>query len=184
MMKHFIIIIFLISAWDAFPQEAVKPRPSPTEVVTCRYKDAYLKIVYSRPQKRGREVFGKLVPYGQVWRTGANEATEMTISRDIKINGTELKAGNYSIFTIPEKSVWTIIINSDLGLWGAYNYNPTMDVLRFEVPVIVPTAIGMSDTVYEAFTIWIDQKNEKAEIQMAWDKSKVTLSVQFLEPKQ
>src|SRR5688572_31274397 len=100
-------------------QEAVKPRPSPLAIAAIRYKDAYIKVTYSQPLKRGREIFGKVVPFDQVWRTGANEATEITTTKNIQINGTLLKAGTYSLFTIPQKEKWTIIINSELGLWGA-----------------------------------------------------------------
>jgi hypothetical protein len=154
------------------------PRPSPLSMITAHYKDTYLKITYSQPHKKGRTVFGSLVPFDQVWRTGANEATEITVTRDIKINGLELRAGSYSLFTIPSPDKWTVIINADLGLWGSYNYNPKMDVLRFEVPVTIP-----ADVVYEPFTLWMDQKNDKADLFMAWDKTKVTISLQFLEPK-
>ncbi len=159
-------------------QEAIKPRPSPLAIVSARYKDTYLKITYSQPHKRERTVFGSLVPYGQVWRTGANEATEITVTRDILINNIPLKAGNYSVFTIPEKESWTIVLNADLGLWGAYNYNSKMDVLRFNVPSQL-----MQGAVYEPFTIMIDQKNDKAEIILAWDSLQVRIPVQFNEPK-
>jgi len=119
-----------------------------------------------------------VVPYGQVWRTGANEATEVTVTRDILVNGTLLKAGTYSLFTIPEKSRWTIIFNSDLGLWGSYNYNPKMDILRFQA-----TVQPLTDIVYEPFTILIEAKNEKAEIRLLWDNASVSFPLQFLEPK-
>ena len=177
-MKRLCPLLPLLFSLTAFAQEAVKPRPSPLAIVSARYKDTYLKITYSQPSKRDREVFGQLVPFNQVWRTGANEATEMTITRDMKINGIDLKAGNYSIFTIPEKDKWTILLNSDLGLWGAYNYNTKMDVLKFDVPVV-----PLTDVVYESFTIIIDQKNDKADLLMAWDTTKVIIPIQFLEPK-
>ena len=147
-------------------------------MVTGRYKNTYLKITYCRPHKRGRELFGKLVPYGQVWRTGANQATEMTVTQDIMVNSTLLKAGTYSLFTIPGTEKWTIIFNSDLGLWGSYNYNSKMDVLRFEVPVRLSTS-----AIYEPFTITIDQKNDSAEIILLWDKVNVGFPVAFMEPK-
>jgi hypothetical protein len=156
---------------------AQAPRPSPVAIASARYKDSYLKVVYGQPQKKGREIFGQLVPFGQVWRTGANEATELTITRDIKINNMDLRAGNYSLFTIPEKDKWIIILNADLGLWGSYNYNIKSDVLRFDAPVM-PTA-----EPFEAFTIQIDQKNDKADLIMTWDKTRVTIPIQFSEPK-
>jgi hypothetical protein len=100
-----------------------------------RYKDTYIKITYCQPRTRGREIFGALVPYGQVWRTGANEATEITLTKDVFINGMMITAGTYSVFTIPDKEKWVIIFNKELGLWGSYNYNYKNDLIRFEVPI-------------------------------------------------
>jgi hypothetical protein len=161
-----------------YAQETIPPKPSPLAVVSVRYKDCYLKITYSQPHKRGRKIFGGLVPYGQVWRTGANEATEVTLTQDILVNGTLLKAGTYSLFTIPDQSSWTIIFNSDLGLWGSYNYNPKTDVLRFQA-----TPKPLADIVYEPFTILIEAKNDKAEVRLLWDTLSVDFPLQFLEPK-
>lgn len=172
-------ILFLLFIPDfASAQESVKPRPSPLTIVTAQYKDTYLKITYSQPHKKGRQVFGSLVPYNKVWRTGANEATEITITRDILINKFTLKAGTYSVFTIPEKDKWTIIINQDLGLWGSYNYNAKRDVTRFDVPVQ-----NLANIVYEAFTIEMEQKNNVADLVLMWDKVKVVIPIQFNEPK-
>lgn len=176
-MKYLLLLGFVMLSGTATAQEAAKPRPSPLVVVSGRYKDTYIKITYSQPNKRGREIFGTLVPYDQVWRTGANEATEMTISRDIKLNGFDLKAGTYSLFTIPKKEAWTILINSDLGLWGSYNYNAKMDILKFDIP-----STPVNEFVYEVFTILIDPKNSKADLILAWDKIKVIIPIQFQEP--
>jgi hypothetical protein len=159
-------------------QEALPPKPSPLAMVAVRYKDTYFKITYSQPHKRGRELFGALVPYGQVWRTGANEATEVTLTKDVIVNGTPLKAGTYSLFTIPEKDRWTIIFNSDLGLWGSYNYNPKTDVLRFQANVQ-----SLHEIIYEPFTVVIDAKNEKADVRLLWGNVSVSFPLQFLEPK-
>jgi hypothetical protein len=180
MNKTFFIVLILSmgAAIESTGQDAIKPRPSPLAVVNARYKDTYIKITYSQPHKRGRIIFGNVVPYGEVWRTGANEATEITLTRDILINNQPLKAGTYTLFTIPDKDMWTIIINSDVGLWGSYNYNPKMDVLRFQVPAQV-----MQGAVYEPFTILIDQKNDKGDIVLLWDSIQVRIPVQFNEPK-
>ncbi|NOS54834.1 MAG: DUF2911 domain-containing protein [Cyclobacteriaceae bacterium] len=169
-----LIVLPLLSS----AQLALQPRVSPLSIVTARYKDVYLKIVYSQPQKRGREVLGKLVPYGQVWRTGANEATEITLTKDMVFNSQKLKAGTYSVFTIPNQTSWTIIVNTDLGLWGSYNYNQKMDVMRFEVPA--ETIIG---AIYEPFTITIDQKTENAIVSLLWDKTRISFPIQFIETK-
>lgn len=174
-----LLLTFLPFFYSAIAQEAIKSRPSPLALATARYKDAYLKITYSQPHKKGREIFGKLVPYGEVWRTGANEATELTLTRDVIINSQTVKAGTYSLFTIPGKENWTIIINSDVGLWGAYNYTSKLDVLRFDVPVE-----SLEDVVYEPFTIAINTKADKAEVSLLWDRSKVSFLVQFQEPRQ
>jgi Protein of unknown function (DUF2911) len=156
-------------------QEPVTNRPSPVAIISMRYKDAYVKVTYSRPSKRGREIFGKLVPYGQVWRTGANEATEITLTHNIQIQGTLLKAGTYSLFTIPEKDSWTIIINNELGLWGSYNYNSKLDQMRIVVPVQI-----MADEFYEQFTIRFDQRNDVADLVMAWDNVRISIPIKFI----
>lgn len=175
--KIFLVIaILFILQHQVSAQTAVVPRPSPVAIVSARYKEAYFKITYSQPHKKGRQIFGKLVPYGKIWRTGANEATELTITKNIQLNGTLLPAGTYSIFTIPEKEKWTIIINSDLGLWGSYNYNEALDVMRFEVPVQEISG----ETVFEPFTIQLVQKNEVADLLMMWDKTKVSIPVKFI----
>jgi hypothetical protein len=175
----FLFVLFIILSRAGVAQENLKQRLSPLTAVSIRYKEAYLKIIYSQPQKHGREIFGKLVPFGAVWRTGANEATEITLTQDILINNLQLNAGTYSIFSIPDKEKWTIIINKDLGQWGAYNYNQKTDVLRFDVPVkSIP-----NDLVYEPFTIRIDQKTDTAEIFLLWDKTQVSFPIQFIEPK-
>ncbi|MFM7429826.1 MAG: DUF2911 domain-containing protein [Flammeovirgaceae bacterium] len=173
-----LLITLLFITEVGFSQLAVTPRPSPLAIATARYKDTYLKIVYSQPHKRGREIFGKTVPYNQVWRTGANETTEITITKDILINNQPLKAGTYSLLTIPNKGNWTIIVNSDVGMWGSYNYNIKQDILRFDVSVET-----LTEVVYEPFTILIDQKTDKATISLLWDKTKVTFPIQFQEQK-
>lgn len=175
-MKNSFLLFCLIflTPFIATAQEAVQPRPSPLAITSMRYKNTYVKIVYSQPHKRGREIFGGLVPFGEVWRMGANEATEITLTQDILINAVLLKAGTYSIFTIPDKIKWTIIINSDVGLWGAYNYNPKLDVMRFDIPV------QETDTVYEALTMAFDQNNDKADLNISWDRTKVTIPIRFI----
>lgn len=160
-------------------QEAVSPRPSPLAIVSCRYKDSYLKIVYSQPHKRGREIFGKLVPYEKVWRTGANEATEITVTRDVFVAGQMLAAGAYTIFTIPFQDHWVIIFNKDLGQWGDYNYNQQTDALR----IVAPAGPIDGGVVYEPFTILIDQRNNKGDISFLWDKTKASFPIEFVEPK-
>lgn len=159
----------------AIAQEPVVNRPSPLAVISMRYKDAYVKITYSSPSKLGREIFGKLVPYGQVWRTGANEATEITVTKNILIQGTLLKAGTYSLFTIPQKENWTVIINNEVGLWGSYNYNSKLDQMRLVVPVQ-----KLNDEFYERFTMRFDQRNDVADLIIAWDNVRISIPIKFI----
>lgn len=174
MRARFILLFFLLSVASSLKaQELLKLRPSPLAIAAVRYQDHYVKITYSQPQKRNREIFGELVPYGKIWRTGANEATEITTTKDIVVNNILLKAGTYSLFTIPEKDKWTIVINTDVGMWGAYNYNPKKDLWRFEVPS------QTTDKIYEAFTISFDQRNEVADLLIMWDNVKVSIPFKF-----
>lgn len=174
--KFFLYILpfFVAATISTVAQEAIKSRPSPLAIAAIRYKDSYIKITYSQPQKRGREIFGKLVPFDEVWRTGANEATELTTTKNIQINGTLLRAGTYSLFTIPQKDSWTVIINGEVGLWGAYNYNSKLDVLRFNIPV------SATEVVYESFTIQFDHRNEVADLLLYWDKTRISIPVKFI----
>lgn len=169
-----VIGIFILSN-DLLAQEPVQPRPSPLEMVTMKYEDTYVKITYCRPHKKGREIFGQLVPYGQVWRTGANEATEITITKPLKIGGQNLEEGTYSIFSIPKESKWTIIINKDLGEWGAFRYNEEHDKLRLEAEA------EQIDEIYEPFTIEFEQSGlKKTNLLLIWDKTKVVIPIEFL----
>jgi hypothetical protein len=168
-------LLVLLISFSSYSQEKIKPRPSPLAVVAIKYRDSYVKITYSQPHKNNRSVFGSLVPYGQVWRTGANEATEITLTKDLKLNGSVLKAGTYSMFSIPEKDHWTIIVNSEVGLWGSYNYNTTLDVMRFDVPAQI--GIGL---IYEPFTMAFDQQNEMANLLIMWDNVKITIPIKFI----
>jgi hypothetical protein len=174
-LAYLLSLSLLVFSFHCAAQEANHPRPSPLAIAAIRYKDAYIKIVYSQPQKKGREIFGSLVPYGKVWRTGANEATEITLTKDITIGSLLLRAGTYSLFTIPEKEKWTIIINSEVGLWGSYNYNPKLDVFRFDAPVQ-----HIDKPLYEVFTIRIDQRNNVADLLILWDDTKISIPIKFL----
>ncbi|NMM49209.1 DUF2911 domain-containing protein [Marinigracilibium pacificum] len=167
------LIFFISTTINVFGQEAVTPRPSPLEVKTVKNEDTYVKVTYSRPHKRDREIFGNLVPYGKVWRLGANEATEITLTEDIKMAGRDLAAGTYSLFAIPQEDKWTIIVNSELGLWGAYNYKKDSDVMRFDIPT------STTSETWEAFTIDFEQRQDKTYLTMTWDKTKVSIPIDF-----
>ncbi len=179
----FLFLLALLINSTSFAQEALKPRPSPMYVATVKYqmdesdKITYVKVTYCRPAKKGRTIFGNgddvLVPYGQVWRTGANEATEITFTRDVKVGGKKMKAGTYTIFSIPEKDKWTIIFNNELGQWGAYSYNPTNDVLKIDAMV------EQMEEVYEPFTIEFELQDNIANMVFIWDTTKAYFPIEF-----
>ncbi|MBT8399061.1 MAG: DUF2911 domain-containing protein [Rhodothermia bacterium] len=131
----------------------------------------YVKVVYSSPRMRGREIFGGLVPYGEVWRTGANEATEITITAPIMLGENRVEAGTYALFTIPNKESWTIILNGALGQWGAYEYNESDDVLRFRVPA------STTDETHEAFAISIETRESGLTLHLVWENTRVSLPI-------
>jgi hypothetical protein len=172
---NLILLISILTIVEIYAQEAIKPRLSPLEIVTVKYESTYIKVTYGRPHKKGREIFGDLVPYGKVWRTGANEATEITFTKDVIINSKRLKAGTYTIFTIPEKEKWNIIFNSDLGQWGAYNYNPDKNVLEIEA------LVSEIEETYEPFTIEFQLQDDKTNLIMMWDHTKASFTINFLD---
>ncbi len=150
---------------------------SPMDLVIYRNKneEAVARVIYSRPQKRDREVFGKLVPYGQVWRTGANEATELTLYKDMTVADATVKAGTYTIYTIPEEKEWTVILNKRVHTWGAYEYTDKEDLVRIKVPV------RQSPTTIEAFSMAFAPNENGADLLMGWDDKYV--QVPFKEAK-
>ena len=131
------------------------------------------RVIYSRPQKEGRTIFGGLVEYGQVWRLGANEATEIELYRDVKVKDKKLAKGRYTVFAIPTEKQWTIIFNKDTDIWGAFKYDMKKDALRVDVPVQknpLPT---------EIFSIQFSKTSTGAEMMIAWDEAMVTLPLNF-----
>ncbi|AHM63474.1 hypothetical protein D770_26155 [Flammeovirgaceae bacterium 311] len=167
-------LLLCLLGQEVLAQEALKLRPSPLEMITFKSpEDTYVKITYGRPQKRGRNIFGELVPFDKVWRTGANEATELTTTGDIMLAGNRIPAGTYTLFTIPEKDKWTIIVNREPGQWGAYRYDESKDLLRFSVPT------KQLQNVYEPFTMEFEQTANDVLLKMMWDRTGVEIPVTF-----
>lgn len=144
---------------------------SPEKTISYRTNGAEISVFYNRPSKKGREIFGEgnVVPYGKWWRTGANEPTQLTTSKDLIIDGKTLPAGTYSIVTIPEANEWTVIFNSKISFWGT-QYYPDEDVLRVKANVDAP----MEEV--EMFTIAFDKTAAGQDvITFAWDRTKVAV---------
>jgi hypothetical protein len=152
-----------------FPDEFAHDRKFAPQKVGDK---AYIRLMYSRPAKKDRVVFGKLVPFGKVWRVGADEAPEIKFYEDVTIQGKILKAGVYSLFMIPTEKEWTIIFNTDLDVWGAYSYNEAKDILRATV------SLKKIDEAVENLTINFGKGNDKeALMNLGWENTMVSLPI-------
>lgn len=167
------LIVFLIT-FSASAQDFSDIDKSPMDAVITRNQDnsPLARIIYSRPKKKDRVIFGELVPYNKVWRTGANEATEITFYEDVLFNGTEIEAGTYSLYTIPEEKKWTIIINEKINVWGAYSYDDSLDILRTTVPA-KQTAASV-----ENFSITFKPSVDGSDLLMGWDDTFIEVPIQ------
>jgi hypothetical protein len=171
-MKRIFLFVFILVAVGLlgfFGFKRYTKSFSPETVVENSWNDLDLKVTYSKPGKKGRLIFGReqdkaLVPYGKVWRTGANEATIIELAKDVDIAGKLVKAGTYSIYSVPGQSNWKIILNSDVGQWGT-EYNDGKDVLTVEVP------IRIRPTVQELFNISFEGIPNGTNMVLSWDQT-------------
>ena len=130
------------------------------------------RVLYSRPQKAGRDIFGGIITYGDVWRLGANEATEVEFFKNVVINGKTITKGKYSLYAICNEKSWTLILNNEKDVWGLY-YNPKKDVVRVNVPVT------NTDKTTEAFTMYFEDVKAGTNLIIMWDTVKVSLPIKF-----
>lgn len=153
---------------------------SPADVAEYQVGDFSIHVKYSRPSKRERLIFGNaedgaLVPFGKKWRTGANEATEIEFSKDVLLGGDVLKAGRYSLYTVPGPEQWTIVFNSKLGYWGAKMggdpFEEELDVLRVEA------SVTDHDAEIEQFTISFTPSDTLVNMNFFWDRTRVILPI-------
>ena len=166
------LIIFMLVPLITFAQNEEKVRISPKAMVQETVGFTDVSIEYSRPGVKGREIWGGLVPYHVVWRAGANEATKITFSTDVKINGKKLKAGSYGFFTIPTKDNCTLIFNKVADQWGAFEYNEAEDALRVEV---TPEEGYWQEWLTYTITKTLDNA---ATIKLEWEKLKMPFIVE------
>ena len=175
-MKKILLTDFLIigtaALFESTAQERATGNPNFPKMDTSPLDMAFftddeagplIRILYSRPQKRDREVFGKLVPYGEVWRTGANEATEITLFHDMTVAGETIKAGTYTLYTIPEEKEWTVILNKSTNVWGAYDYHVENDLVRIKVPV------RRAKATIEALSMAFEPIDKGTKLLIGWD---------------
>lgn len=180
MKTSLIAWVFLLISLKSFAiknDSIVKPQVRSSPIMIANLKtteNSYVKCTYGQPLKKGRIIFGNLVPYSKLWRTGANEATEITFTTNVKIGETALSAGTYALFTIPNKDKWTIFLNTELGQWGDFTYDQNKNVLVYDVPAESNTDI------YEGFTIQFEDKIGGYNMYLLWDDVKITVPINVI----
>lgn len=184
-MKKFLIIagigvaaLIILGAVTNFFMKKHKKSFSPEEQITFKQDDVEIQVFYNRPYKKEREIFGALVPYEKVWRTGANEATTFETNKDLLFEGKTLKKGKYSLWTIPGEETWTIIFNTEYGQWGIgpdgeANRNVSRDAISINVHAV------KSEREFEQFTISFEKVGEDAEMVLIWDKTLVAVPFSY-----
>ena len=171
-MKNLLLACSLLSTILLSAQEL--PQPSPLGSIQQRVGLTDIEIEYSRPQMKGRIIFGQLVPYESLWRTGANKVTRISFSTDVQVNGEPVSKGDYALLTIPGEATWTIILNSETEMWGTGSYSEDNDVLRTEV------AASGSNRVVETFSMDIrDITGTSCAIGIEWEKTSVVIPIQM-----
>lgn len=173
MKKLFYAILTLVFVNAGVSAQGVNtPAPSPTQIIKQDFALSSIEIVYSRPNMKGRVVFGDLAPYGKLWRTGANSATKVTFGEDVNVGGVPVKAGSYALYTVPNKDQWEVILNKGINNWGIDGYQTTDDVAKFKVkPMTLPMNI-------ETFTMSVSNvMPASADIQIMWEKTAVSIPI-------
>jgi len=180
MKKRILISFLLLQSVLLSAQDKVQIKltsASPAASFEQELGSAKIKMAYSRPLVRGRKIFGELVPFDKLWRTGASDCTIITTSEDISFANNVLKAGSYSLFSIPSINEWTLIVNTDTTLHGETGYDEKKDVMRFKVP------IQKSPGFYETFTVELNDINSRGEafLKIIWENTMVKIPIKSKE---
>lgn len=175
-MKKSIFIFLLINfSLFIFAQQYNVPAVSPRQVVEQQFSITKISMDYGRPAVKGRVIFGDLVPFGQVWRAGANEATKITFGQEVLFGGQKVKKGTYALYIVPQEKEWKIILNKGVNNWGAFSYDAKDDVASTTVPV------KKMNEKMERFTInFEDITDEKLNLVFEWDKTRADVPVEIL----
>ncbi|MDB4918698.1 DUF2911 domain-containing protein [Mucilaginibacter sp.] len=175
MRKCYLYVLAILLAGVSFKSNAQAPRipeASPMQTIIQDFGLGKITITYSRPSVKGRMIFGGINPYGQVWRTGANAATTISFTENVIVEGHSVPAGTYSLFTIPDKNEWTVILNKTAKQWGAYSYKQADDLLRFKVK---PTYRAEKR---ESFTIqFADETTHSSDLHLVWDHTAISIKL-------
>ena len=171
-VRTVLVLLLVAFATLAFCQRDKSQRPSPPAQAQCSLPEGKtITVNYSSPRAKGRKIFGDLVPYGEVWRTGANEATALTTSANLSVGSLAVPAGNYTIFTVPNQDKWTLIINKKTGEWGIpYNYE-SEELGRTDMKV------SQTPSPVENFTIAFDQTGVSCQMNISWESTKASIAL-------
>ena len=186
-MKYISIAVICCSLSSISMSQAKFPPVDKSPLDMCYYPNGYpvlkiqdkatepliTRVIYSRPQKNGRIIFGDLLEFGKLWRLGANEATEIEFFQNVRIGGVKIKKGRYTLYCIPYPEKWTMILNSEVDTWGAFKYDATKDVTRLDIPV------QQQSEPLENFVMSFDKSANGAGLSIAWDVTKVVLPIVF-----
>lgn len=171
-----VLLIAMLFQDDIAAQEFRDLDASPHDIVyfrTNKISSPKIKVLYGRPKKDGREIFGEIIPFGKIWRVGANEATEVVFYSDVIFGETEVKAGTYVLYAIPDQNEWTLILSSNTDVWGTYEYEQKYDVAR-------TTAKVSKAEFLEAFSIGFKDKGKHINMVLAWDTTRITTPIKFI----
>jgi DUF2911 family protein len=165
-------LVVVAAAAAVIRQQDKSARPSPPAKATCDLGGGKsITIDYSSPRAKGRKVFGGLVPFGQVWRTGANEATTFVTDADLKVGSSEIPAGKYTLFTVPESDKWTLVISKKTGEWGTAYPGASEDLVR------VPMKVGTTSGAVENFTIAFDKGSAGCSLRIEWEDTRASVDI-------
>jgi hypothetical protein len=166
-----LLVLVIVPATLCCAQQDKTQRPSPPASASCKFDDGkVINTDYSSPRMKGRKIFGGVVPYGQVWRTGANEATTLVTDTDLKVGGKEIPAGSYTLFTLPAADKWTLIISKKTGEPGT-PYPEGEDLLRVEMKV------SQTESPVENFTIAYHKKDATCSLSLSWERTQATVEL-------
>lgn len=173
-MKRF-LLIFCLAGFITFgvqAQDFHMPQASPEVTINQSFSTSFIKLDYSRPGVKDRKIFGDLIPYGKLWRTGANSVSTVTFGEDVSLDGHKIKAGKYAIYSVPGQKIWQIIINEGVDNWGTQGFNSKNTVLKFTVPVRV------LDHNQESFSINLENlRDDSADLVLAWEKTSIVIPI-------
>lgn len=171
-----VIILALSFGMKLNAQEFKDLDTSPHDIVyfrTNKISPPNIKVLYGRPRKNGREIFGEVIPYGKIWKVGANEATEVVFYQDVIFGDTEVKAGTYVLYAIPQKNEWVLILSSNIDVWETSDYQMKYDVARV-------TAKVSKAEFLEAFSIGFKDKGKHVNLVLAWDTTRITAPIKIV----